>query len=196
MLRPFEADDLAGLVAYRSDPDVAAYQSWDASYSQADAERFLAEQRALALGQPGEWVQLAIVDRAAGTLLGDCAARVDAVQPATAEIGITLARESQGKGVAAEALRALVTALFDDHGMHRVFAHADDRNGSVHRLLERLGLRLEGRLIEADWFKGEWTTLRIYALLAHEWRARGPAGLTRIGRAPPQGDAVGPSKPD
>ena len=176
MLRPFEAADLAVLVAYRSDPEVAAYQSWDAGYSTSDAERFLAEQRGLALGRPGEWVQLAIVDAADGTLHGDCAARVDSVQPATAEIGITLARGSQGKGVAAEALRALVKTLFDDHRMHRVFAHADDRNEPVQRLLERLGLRLEGRLVEADWFKGEWTTLRIYALLASEWRARGPAG--------------------
>ena len=175
MLRPFEAADLAGLVAYRSDPDVAAYQSWDAGYSMRDAERFLAEQRGLALGRPAEWVQLAIADRDAGTLYGDCAARVDAVQPATAEIGITLARASQGNGIAGEALRALVTALFDDHRMHRVFAHADDRNESVHRLLVRLGLRLEGRLVEADWFKGEWTSLRVYAVLAREWRARDPA---------------------
>jgi aminoglycoside 6'-N-acetyltransferase len=175
VLRPFEAADLAALVAYRSDPDVALYQSWDPGYSTRDAERFLAEQRGLALGQRGEWVQRAIVDRAAGTLYGDCAARVDAEQPATAEIGITLARASQGNGIAAEALRALVTALFDDHGMHRVFAHADDRNESVHRLLARLGLRLEGRLVEADWFKGEWTTLHVYAVLAREWRARGPA---------------------
>ena len=121
------------------------------------------------LGRPGEWVQLAIVDRDAGTLHGDCAARVDAGQPATAEVGITLARASQGNGIAAEALRALVTALFRDHGMHRVFAQADDRNEPVHRLLIRLGLRLEGRLLEADWFKGEWTTLRVYAVLAREW---------------------------
>jgi hypothetical protein len=29
----------------------------------------------------------------------------------------------------------------------------------------------EGRLVEADWFKGEWSTLRLYALLDREWRA-------------------------
>ena len=172
MLRPFEPGDLAGLVAYRSDPDVAAYQSWNAGYSISDAKRFLAEQRSLTFGQPGEWTQLAIADRADAALLGDCAAHVSGSQPSTAEIGITLARTSQGRGVAAEALRGMIAALFDDHGMHRVYAEADDRNEAVHRLLERLGLRFEGRLVEADWFKGEWTTLRIYALLAREWRAR------------------------
>jgi aminoglycoside 6'-N-acetyltransferase len=176
VLRPFERGDLTGLVAYRSDPGVAAYQSWDPGYSYSDAERFLAEQRRLAFGRPGEWTQLAIADRGDGTLFGDCAAHVSATQPATAEIGITLARSSHGRGVATEALRALITALFADHGMHRVYAEADDRNDSVHRLLERLGLRFEGRLVESDWFKGEWTTLRIYAVLAWEWRARDAVG--------------------
>jgi RimJ/RimL family protein N-acetyltransferase len=41
-LRPFQAADLPSFVAYRSDPRVARYQSWDETYSTADAERFLA----------------------------------------------------------------------------------------------------------------------------------------------------------
>jgi RimJ/RimL family protein N-acetyltransferase len=45
--------------------------------------------------------------------------------------------------------------------MHRAIAQADDRNTAVHRLFDRMGFRLEARLVEADWFKGEWTTVRI-----------------------------------
>ena len=62
-LRPFGIDDLEAFVAYRSDPNVARYQSWDRAYSMADAESFLASQRGLAFGQPGEGLQLAIVDQ-------------------------------------------------------------------------------------------------------------------------------------
>jgi RimJ/RimL family protein N-acetyltransferase len=171
LLRPFRAGDLAAFVAYRSDPAVARYQSWDPAFSMADAERFLEGQRGLVLGRPGPWFQLAIADRARGTLLGDCAVRVVTDQPATAEIGITLARASQGGGVAHEALTALLAELFARHRMHRVFAETDDRNARVGRLLERLGFRCEGRLVDADWFKGEWTTLRLYALLDREWRS-------------------------
>ena len=39
------------------------------------------------------------------------------------------------------------------------------------RLFERVAFCCEGRLVEADWFKGEWSTLRIYAMLEREWRA-------------------------
>ena len=101
--------------------------------------------------------------------------RVATDQPATAEIGVTLAHASQGKGLATEALTALLTELFEQRGMHRVFAEADDRNVPVCRLLERLGFRCEARLVEADWFKGEWSTLRLYAMLDREWRARTPS---------------------
>jgi RimJ/RimL family protein N-acetyltransferase len=169
-LRPFHADDLEAFVAYRSDPEVARYQAWESTYSMAEAESFLSSQRDLVFGQPGEWVQLAIVDRQTGTVCGDCAVRVVTDQPATAEIGVTLAQANQGKGLATEALTALLTELFEQGGMHRVYAEADDRNVSVCRLLERVGFRSEARLVEADWFKGEWSTLRIYAMLDREWR--------------------------
>jgi len=169
-LRPFQARDLQSFVAYRSDPEVARYQSWDCPYPLAAAESLLSSQRALVFGRPGEWLQLAIVDRETGTLRGDCAVRVVTDQPATAEIGVTLAQESQGKGIATEALTALVTELFEQRGLHRVVAETDDRNAPVQRLLERLGFRCEARLVEADWFKGEWSTLRVYAMLDREWR--------------------------
>jgi RimJ/RimL family protein N-acetyltransferase len=170
-LRPFRVDDLETFAAYRSDPEVARYQTWDVPYSTADAEAFLRSQHGLELGRPGEWLQLAIVDRETGAVCGDCAVRVATDQPATAEIGVTLARASQGKGLATEAVRAVVTELFERLGAHRVFAEADERNASVRRLLERLGFRCEARLVEADWFKGEWSTLLVYAVLEREWHA-------------------------
>jgi RimJ/RimL family protein N-acetyltransferase len=168
-LRPFAADDLAAFVAYRSEPDVARYQSWDTSFSMADAERFLASQRDLELGTPGAWVQLAAVDRRTGALCGDCAVHVVTDQPATAEVGVTFAPAHQGTGLATEALAAVINELFENHGLHRIYAQADDRNTPVHRLLERVGFRCEARLVDADWFKDEWTTLRIYALLRRDW---------------------------
>jgi RimJ/RimL family protein N-acetyltransferase len=168
-LRTFEAADLPAFARYRSDAEVARYQSWDTPYSMADAEEFLASQEGLELGVPGAWVQLAAVDRRTGALCGDCAVRVVDDQPATAEVGVTFDPRHQGAGLATEALAAVVAALFEHHGLHRVFARADDRNLAVHRLLERVGFRCEARLVEADWFKGEWTTLRVFAVLRREW---------------------------
>lgn len=182
ILRRFTPGDLPAFVAYRSAPAVARYQSWDSSYSLADAQAFLADQQRLSFGQPGAWIQLAAVDRATGVLHGDCAVKILVDQRATAEIGVTLAPEHQGRGIANEALAAVVDHLFEDHGLHRIYAETDDRNTAVHRLLERLGFRCEARLVEADWFKDEWCTLRTYAVLRREWDERPEArdaSLTR-----------------
>ena len=168
-LRPFRAADLPTFVAYRSTPSVARYQSWDTTYSQADAERFLAEQQTVELGQPGEWVQLAAVDRETGELCGDCAVRIEDDEPASAEIGVTLAPEHQGRGLASEALGAVIATLFERFGVERVHAETDARNAAVHRLLERLRLRCEKRIPDAEWFKGEWVSLSIYAITREQW---------------------------
>ena len=169
VLRLLRHEDVPAFAAYRRDPDVARYQSWDASYTVADGERLVADQEGVDFGAPGRWVQVAAVERATGALCGDCAVRVTTDQPRTAEVGVTLAPAHQGSGLATEALGAVVTRLFEEHDIHRVYAQADDRNVPVQRLLERLGFRCEARLVEADWFKGEWTTLRTYATLRREW---------------------------
>jgi RimJ/RimL family protein N-acetyltransferase len=158
-------------VAYRRDPGIARYQSWDETYSLADAERLLADLAGVRLGQPGVWVQTAVAERATGELVGDCASHVLPEPPGCAEIGVTLAGAHHGRGLAGEAVGRLVRALFEQHDIRRVIAEVDDRNRAAQRLLDGLGFRLEARFVEADWFKGEWTTLRVYAMLRRELAA-------------------------
>jgi RimJ/RimL family protein N-acetyltransferase len=172
-LRPFSRDDLPAFVAYRARPEVALYQSWTPAYSMTDAERFYSEQKSVAFGRPGEWVQLAIEDRVTGALCGDCAVKLLDTQPATAELGVTLDPGHQSCGIATEALSMVVGHLINDLDLHRVYAETDDRNTAVHRLFDRLDFRREARLVEADWHKGEWTTVIIHGLLGREWKGLG-----------------------
>lgn len=178
-IEPLIVSDIPAFVAYRSDPDVARYQSWSADFSADDAAALVASQP---VGFPatGEWVQLALrTPRALSAeptahrvLVGDVAIGADPVQPATFELGVTIAPAHQGAGYASEALRAVIDLLFVDHEAHRVVMQGDARNESVLRLMGRLGLRHEGSILEGDWFKGEWTTLERFALLRREWRER------------------------
>jgi RimJ/RimL family protein N-acetyltransferase len=62
-----------------------------------------------------------------------------------------------------------VSWLFSEFHLHRVFAHVDARNVPARTVLTRLGFRQEAELRKADWFKGEWTTLCIYAALTEDW---------------------------
>lgn len=168
LIEPMTTADAEAFAAYRSDPGVARFQSWATPYPVQEAEEALA---ANPKGWPpaGTWAQLAI--REHGDLRGDVAVHPldDEITPGTIELGITLAPSAQGRGLAAEALRAVVTAAFED-GAHRVLLGCDARNAPVARLLERVGLRHEARLVDAEWWKGEWTTADTWAVLAAEWR--------------------------
>lgn len=157
-----------GFVAYRRDPQIARFQSWDTNYTRDDALRLIGEQARLTFPSKGTWMQFA-VRSSGGELLGDLAVHAVADQPDTYELGITVKGTAQGKGFASAALGATVEYLFTDARAHRLFATCDERNHAVRRLLSRTGLRWEGTARCADWFKGEWTTVETWALLADDW---------------------------
>src|SRR5262249_52427236 len=98
VLRRFTLADLTPFVAYRSDPDVARYQSWEATYSRAEGERVNSELLSQHPDTAGAWFQFAMVLRRTGELIGDCASGTDVTDPRLAEIGFTLRPEFQGCG--------------------------------------------------------------------------------------------------
>ena len=127
ILRAFEPRDAAAFAAYRSDPEVARYQSWEAPYSLEQAVQFVQDMSAVQPGTPGEWFQAAAELRG-GELIGDCAFQILREDPRQAEIGVTLARAYQGQGYAREMITALLEHLFMERSLHRVRANIDPRN--------------------------------------------------------------------
>lgn len=168
-LRPFTMADLDTFLAYRSDPDVARYQGWNAPYERIRGVALIEEMQRLQPGTPGEWYQIAIERLADGQMLGDCAFCVLKRDERQAEIGFTLAREHQGQGYATEAVTRLIDHLFTAHNLHRIVANCDAENHASARLLERVGMRREAHHIENLWFKGRWSSEYWYALLRREW---------------------------
>jgi RimJ/RimL family protein N-acetyltransferase len=175
ILRSFEDRDAQAFADYRSDPEIARYQGWEAPYSLAQAIQFVEEMKIAQPGAPGKWHQLAMELKDTGQIAGDCAFQVLREDARQAEIGITLARASQGQGYATESLTRLLDYLFNDLHMHRVRANIDPQNLASARLMERLGLRHEGRFIDSLWLKGEWRNEDWYAILRREWK-KSPGG--------------------
>jgi len=166
---PLTAADVDAFVAYRRVPEVARYQSWTTDYSLGDARALVAAQSGQEFPAVGEWMQFGIRSPE-GVLLGDVAVhRLDA-QPDTFELGATIAPAAQGQGLASRVLGAMASHLFETRVAHRVYAECDTRNASMKAVLARLGFRHEGTAVDADWFKGEWTTVETWALLAGDQR--------------------------
>ncbi len=170
ILRRLAPEDLPTLLAYRNDPIVAEYQGWE-SMSEAEGALFIAEMMLLEPGMRDQWFQFAIERKADARYIGDCALHThDDVR--LGEVGYTLARSAQGNGYAREAVAAVVEYAFATLGMHRINAAVDVDNPPSYRLLEALGFRREGTVIEGAWFKGKWCSEHYYAVLAREWRGQ------------------------
>ena len=165
--RAMGAADVEPFVAYRSNPDVARYQSWE-TYTLAEGSALVEEMRALAPGIPGRWYQFALEDVASGELVGDLAAHVNAAEHREMEVGFTLAPKHQGRGYATEAMTGLLSYAFDTLDMHRVIAVTDALNHSAAALLARVGMRREAHFRENVFFKGSWGSEFVFAILGSE----------------------------
>jgi RimJ/RimL family protein N-acetyltransferase len=166
ILRRFTDDDLAAFLNYLNDPLVARFQSWD-SYTEQEARDVIEGQKQLDPGVVGRWFTFALELKATRNLIGHIALKM--LDDQQAEIGFTISREAQGKGLAYEATTAVLDYVFTTLKLHRVIAIADCENSKSVALLNRLGMRREGHFIRNIWFKGRWGDEYLYAILSEEW---------------------------
>ena len=173
VLRRFTPADAAAFAAYRSEPDIARYQSWEAPYPLERAEAFIGWLAAHHPDEPGAWYQLAIAERSAPDILvGDCGFRSRVEDPAYVDVGFTLSPPAQGRGFATEAIGELIRYLFEDRVKHKVCADCDTRNVGSWGLLERLGFQREGTLRESYREGPHWADEYLYGMLDRDWRGR------------------------
>ena len=170
VLRAHRVDDLDDLVAFHADPEVVRYVPWpvlEAVVAQARADLKLTQTELVAHGQ---WLVLAVELRSTGTVIGE--ELLKWASDRQGEVGFALGGDHHGRGYALEAATAMLRLGFDDLGFHRITAVCIEDNVASARLLTRLGMRQEARLVDNVVFKGEWVTQLVFAMLEDEWRAR------------------------
>lgn len=90
-----------------------------------------------------------------------------------AEIGWVLDPSIHGRGFGTEFAAALLDLAFDGLGVRRVEASCFADNLASRRVMEKIGLRLEGTFREDSLHRsGRWLDGMTYALLASEYGAR------------------------
>lgn len=164
LLRRLAPADLEDFQAYRSDPEVARYQSWS-PMSVAEATAFLSEREAAPFGRPG-WFQIGIAERSTGRLVGDIGICLHRKESEPAEIGFTLATAWQRQGLASEAVREALALLFEHTAVSQVIGITDTRNLPSIRLLERVGFALSRTLPAV--FRGEPCTEHVFVIQRSE----------------------------
>ena len=183
IVRPVRASDAE--VLYNIRQRVAQFQG--------RSDRTLEETRAMyaemELREPGDepgWHQY-VIQSSTSEVIGDVGVNFDGPGPQQVELGYSLHPEWWGRGAAGEALLALLSHLFRAHKLHRAIAITSADNRRSRSLLERLGFRHEGLMIESWWKReGHWSDEVLYAVLEREWTLSEVGGPDRStsGREP------------
>jgi RimJ/RimL family protein N-acetyltransferase len=171
ILREFKEDDWPAVLAYQSDPLYLRYYEWTDRTPEAVQEfvgMFLAHQQA----QPRTKFQLAVTLKGNNQLIGNCGIRMDSPDATEADIGYELAPQYWGKGYATEAARAIVEFGFTELRVHRIWSECVADNVGSAGVLRKVGMQLEGRLRDKQFYKGRWWDTLLFAILDYEWRAR------------------------
>jgi RimJ/RimL family protein N-acetyltransferase len=170
-LRPFTDDDFAALYAYHSRQDVTRYLYFGPRDEAGTREALAQKRQRTALRARWDALNLAVVVRETGALVGDVLLIWTNAEHRQGEVGYVFHPDHAGRGYATEATRAMLRLGFDDLGLHRIVGRLDARNTASAGVLEGLGMRREAHLRENERVKGEWCDELVYALLAREWRA-------------------------
>ena len=168
LLREFHDKDWEAVIDYQVEPLYLRYCAWkDRSPTdvQASIDWFIAAQHEL----PRRNYQLAVVDRSSGKLIGNCGLRLNDGTLNEGDIGYEIAHTRWGQGLATEAAREMLRLGFEDLGLHRIWATCVSENIASAKVMVKLGMRLEGTLVERDFYKGKWWDHRLYAILDREW---------------------------
>lgn len=169
LVRRIVPDDFHALRAYWCDPEVARYQFWG-PYSDEQVTAMIEGQVEVEPGDPGVALLLAaVVD---DTLIGDCQLTVSSVEDRQAEIAYTFNPRFTGRGLATQAVTAVMGFGYVQLGLHRIVCSMDSRNERSWRLAERVGMRREAHFHHDNFIKGEWMDSFVYAMLEEEWCQR------------------------
>jgi RimJ/RimL family protein N-acetyltransferase len=172
LLRPLTPADADALLNYRSRPDVCRYLPFEPMTREVIRERMVTQWSRTELTDEGQALTLGVAARETGELVGDVILFWHSRLHAGGELGYVFRPEVAGRGYATEAAREVLRLGFEELGLHRIIARLDERNEPSARLARRLGMRQEARLVNNEWFKGEWTTELDFAMLAEEWHKR------------------------
>jgi RimJ/RimL family protein N-acetyltransferase len=169
VLRPFTRGDLSDFIAIYASPDVSRFlytEPYDDETGPAALEKRIGIP---AFDRDDQALNLAMVVRESGDLVGSLAFFYRSHTHLQGEIGYVVRPDAQGRGFAREGATELLRLGFVHLGLHRITGQCDARNVASASVMRRLGMRREAHLRENEFVKGEWTDELMFAILASEW---------------------------
>lgn len=172
-LRPFTAADAEVMAQIFIDPEVlkltGSAVSTDA-IDQADPSLDERTQEWYATrAEVDERLDLAIIDRASGALVGEVVLNEYDSNAASVNFRILVGPEGRGRGLGTEATRLILGYGFEMIGLHRIGLDVFAYNPRAQHVYSKVGFVFEGIKRDASVFDGEYVDEIWMSILADEW---------------------------
>ena len=167
-LRRMRISDDADMFDYACRPEVTRYLLWsphpDRSYTK-EYLKYIATRYAA-----GTFYDWALVLKSSGCMIGTCGFTSIDAQNECAEIGYVLSPTVWGRGIATEAVRAVLSFGFDRLLLQRIEARFIRGNEASLRVMRKVGMTFEGYHRQSMLIKGVRRDIGYAAILADEYR--------------------------
>ena len=168
ILRRMTMKDAQDIFEYSRDPEVARHVLWTAQKHISEAKEYVRYMtKRYRDDLPSSW---GIIDKESGRLVGTIGYMAFSEENASVEIGYSLARWLWGKGMATEALRAVIDYTFEAMDINRIEAQHELTNPSSGRVMEKCGMKKEGILRQRLYNKGKFVDIALYSILREDKR--------------------------
>lgn len=167
ILRKFTIEDAQDMFEYSSVPDVSRYIPWETHKSIDDSYEFLNYiLKQYEEGKLAPWaIELKEIHKVVGTI--DFVAWFP--QHYRAEIGFILSKEHWGKGYIPEVARKVIEFGFENMELNKIKAPCMVENEQSQRVLQKLGMKLEGILKEEYLIKDKFRDMAVYSILKEDF---------------------------
>ncbi|MEM1327865.1 MAG: GNAT family protein [Bacteroidota bacterium] len=118
--------------------------------------------------QNGSKVILAIRNKATDAFMGGMGLHVNS-QHHRAELGYWIGEPFWGKGFVTEAVHTMMKYGFNELNLHRIHAHYVKENVGSGRVMEKVGMKREGELLEHQYKYGVYHTIVAYGITKEQF---------------------------
>lgn len=175
LLREFRSADFDDVHAYSSDYETVRHMMFGPNTPEQTRDYLERQIPAEMNAEPRMHYNFAIQRKDSGRVIGGVSfhmnwRRDDAI------LGAVIHRQEAGRGFMTEAVCGVCAIAFEQLELHRLHAVCDVANAAMLRVLEKAGMRCEGRMVQRGKARPEEENPYFdqfgYAMLRDEWLAR------------------------
>lgn len=171
LLREFAPEDWKDVHEYASMPEVSIYQTWGPN-SPEQSRVFVEEAIAASEESPRKRFAFAVVLKESGIVIGSGELNIRSEANKNGEISYIIHPGYQGQGMGTEVALLLIQFGFSELNLHRIFGTCHPNNIASGKVLQKLGMKYEGRLRENMLIRDGWRDSNLYSILKEEWNKK------------------------